>query len=275
MLSPRTTFIAAALLASIPAAGFSQQQDARRNLPDAQTTPGAQNVAPGGTADFNDLSPTPWFADPATRNQLRLSNTQYEELQRIYENQYQEYQRNLQQQLEADLQAEQRAVERNRLRQQFQRDLNRRVEREFQDAPFRSRFRQLARQYQGYGAFADPDVQQSLSLTPQQRTRLNRLDAEWDRDVNALMRRHRNNPQQLQRDFADLQRQRARNVNSILAQEQLQSWREMVGDPYDFPITSYVPGGDSQSLTDAIRLRGQGPTGVTRPGSSTVPDVSP
>lgn len=278
----------AALAACFPLSAYSQQPGTGEagtstspNAPPPDANSGSVTTgddlrdALGATLEQRGyINPTPWFADPATRAQLRLNNAQYARLKRLYDAQYRQYQQRLAQQLRADLDAEQSATRRRELRQQFHRDLSNRLDTEFQDDEFRTRFRQLNRQFQGYGAFANPDIQEDLKLTAQQRARLNRMDADWDRRVQQLMSRHRNNPEQLQQEFAELQRARARQVESVLAPEQLEAWNGMIGDRFDFPATTYIPG-ESQSVEDALRLRGRGPDGVTRPGTSTVPDVSP
>src|SRR5690606_22565948 len=109
----------------------------------------------------------------------------------------------------------------------------------FGNAPFRDRYNQLNMQYRGYEAFTDPQVTQQLQLTNGQQQRLQSLAADWNAEMQRLSQVDPENSRQVQQQLDRLRRAGARELRTILSQDQYQQWQQMVGDPFDFPADTY------------------------------------
>lgn len=97
-----------------------------------------------------------------------------------------------------------------------------------------NRYRQLQYQNDRFNAFNDPDVQKRLNLTEDQRRQL-REQIEWN-DVQ--MRNWRDQAQtdrvKAQQLYQEYQRQYNERFNKFLTPDQQKTFREMVGEPYEF-----------------------------------------
>jgi len=91
-----------------------------------------------------------------------------------------------------------------------------------------------ALQNQGLGAFNNPQVQQSLQLTPAQQNQLRKLELQSNNNLLNINRRFASDPQTAARGRDEVQRQQLGQLNSILNPQQLQMWRQMTGNPLVF-----------------------------------------
>jgi hypothetical protein len=105
---------------------------------------------------------------------------------------------------------------------------------------------QLQLQFQGFGAFDDPSIQQRLQLTDQQRVRLERLQQDWKQRMSNLGANFASN-RNSRASFNELRREAGDRISEILTDEQRRKWSEMLGDPYDFPPTAYFTFDDSNN----------------------------
>jgi hypothetical protein len=135
-------------------------------------------------------------------------------------------------------QQQQQVLRLQELRNRYATEFNTAVDSTFTDPATRQRFNQLNWQYQGVGAFNDPMVQQQLKLTPQQRQQFATLNAEWRQTLMELQRESRTNLTQQQ--FDDLRARFMSRLNTLLTPAQQQQWAQLIGQPYEFPYTSYL-----------------------------------
>jgi hypothetical protein len=101
------------------------------------------------------------------------------------------------------------------------------------------RFNQLNLQQQGLGAFTDPQLQKQLLLTEQQLLQLRKAGDVFDRDLQGILRDAA--AADAQRRFDALMRLRSEQINSVLNQQQQQSFQRMIGQPFTFPMPTSAP----------------------------------
>lgn len=136
------------------------------------------------------------------------------------------------------------------------------VDSTFTDPAMRQRFNQLNWQYQGPAAFNNRQIQQQLNLTAQQRQQLRSLAGEWRQQLLNARRDNRTNLTAEQ--FEALRNRFNQRLNTVLTPEQQRMWTQMIGEPYDFPVTAYFP---QNAGRNASRV-GIG-TGVQQTGDAT------
>jgi hypothetical protein len=159
------------------------------------------------------------------------------------------------------IEEQQRLARLQQLQDQFRNDFNTSLDATFTDPAMRQRFNQLNLQSQGLGAFNDPAIQQQLNLSAQQRQQLAALNAQWRRDLMNLQRGNRNNLTQA--EFDALRAQYAARLNAILTVQQQQSWGQLVGQPFNFPFTIFLP-----PTEPVVDRRGDSPTTNQAPAPS-------
>jgi serine/threonine protein kinase len=105
----------------------------------------------------------------------------------------------------------------------------------------RQRLRQIALQAQGPGAFREADLADALKLTPDQRDRIGRIEAETC--FIAPEGRGAGGPAGDQRKGREAKLQAAsKRIQDVLTLEQRQRWRELTGEPFQGPLTRCPPG---------------------------------
>lgn len=223
---------------------------------------------------MNGVSPTPWFADPAVRRQIGLSNAQLNRLNQAYLAALQQFNQDVARvgTITPPNAPEQRTAALQQFQNRFNADFNATVNSTLTDSAMRSRFHQLGLQFRGLGAFSDPLIQQQLGLTPRQQQQLRRLAAEFRRDLTQLRRDARANPNVVQQQFDDLQTQFANRLNRVLSPSQQQLWTQLTGQPFQFPATVFVP--PTTTAPAAVPPATTSPTAVQpTPGTTTVPQT--
>ena len=151
---------------------------------------GLRNSAAGVSTNvdtLNGVSQTPFFSDPGARQQLNLNNTQYNALNRAYQNAYNRYNQAVNN-LSPNLTEQQRALQMQQLQAQFNQSLAATVNGTFNNPQTLARYNQLNRQFMGFNAFNDPAIRQQLNLTPDQVRQLRTLSNNWRQQLQQFRR---------------------------------------------------------------------------------------
>jgi hypothetical protein len=104
------------------------------------------------------------------------------------------------------------------------------------------RYRQLEFQYQGPGAFSNPEVRSRLNLSTDQAQRLQELH-EQNTHWMQMFLAPGGSGQDAATRYSDYRRQLSEKTNAILNPDQRRVWQEMTGDPYDFRVPATPPNG--------------------------------
>jgi hypothetical protein len=171
------------------------------------------------------------------RQQLQLNPNQYRQLSRVYENAWEQYQKGLNR-LGPNLTDVQRQERMQALQQRFYQTYNRALDSTLTNPQLRQRYNQLNRQYQGFGAFNDPQLQQGLNITPTQQQQLSNMSNQWNQQMEQLRQQAATNPEASLQQFAQMQQQARQQMGSVLTPQQQQNWPQMVGDNYNFPFNA-------------------------------------
>jgi len=175
-------------------------------------------------AGENGISQNPFFSNQAVRQQLRMNDTQFNSLNRAYQDAYTNYQNSLNG-LGKNLTADQRNQQMEMLQNKFNDRFNQNVNSTLTDPGVRTRFEQLNRQYMGLSNFNNPAIQKQLNLTPQQLNQIRQLSTSIrSQESNA-------NPSLNQ---SQLYSQTWDQLNSILTPQQQQTWSQLTGERFDF-----------------------------------------
>jgi hypothetical protein len=132
----------------------------------------------------------------------------------------------------------------------------------------RQRFNQLGLQFQSFDAFNNPQIQQQLNLTAQQRQQLQTLAAQWRNQLRELQtgNRARLTPEQ----WNALRSQFMNRMNTVLTPEQQQLWAQLIGPTFNFPITAYAPPTNPPAATNRA-----GGAGRVQQGGTTTGGIAP
>jgi hypothetical protein len=172
---------------------------------------------------------------------LKFNDQQFNALNRAYGQAYTKYNIGVGR-IGNTLTEQERAQKLQDLRQAFNQDLNKAVQDTLTDQQQRQRFGELYWQYQGAGAFSDPQVRERLKLNDEQFQRLNQLNDAQARQMAELTREFQKDPEVAGGRFDKMRRQQADQINAILNAQQQQSWRQMMGEPYTFQPGVFFPG---------------------------------
>lgn len=204
---------------------------------------------------------SPFFTDPGVRRQLNMNESQFNTLNRAYQNAYGRYNQNVRR-LNNNLTPQQRQLQMQAFANQFQDEFGRTLDTTFTDPRYRARYDQLNRQYMGFNAFNNPRIQRQFNLTPQQMVQIRQLASVWREQLNRMRGQdgnfNINNVDQQQ--WAALYNQYWDQVNAVLTPEQQQLWTQFVGQRYTFPPQVY------NFDNDFFNNQGQNPDG-TVPGN--------
>jgi len=142
-----------------------------------------------------------------------------------------------------NLTAGERAARVAQLQQQYANEWNKSAADIFNEQQA-ARYRQLQLQYGGFNAFNDPDLARRFNLTDAQRRMLNE-SIDWSRgqmaDYYRLPPAERERALRLYRDYRTQYNER---FNRFLTPDQVRTWREMTGEPFDFPPPTFTPPGN-------------------------------
>lgn len=220
----------------LPGTAAQERLGAEQRVPQTQPAPGLRREQQR-MSNYGTFRDRPWFENRSVREQLGLNDNEYNDLNRSYGNAYGSYRRRM-----AELNDLSNAQRRERLReyrQEFNNTFSQNVDRVFTDPERRTRYNQLYNQYRNYNTFNDPTVRQQLNLTPQQRQQLSRYSRAWNDDMRRLERAYANNPDRVSQQYRQLQDRYWDQVESLLNDQQRQTWQGMTGERYDFPPETY------------------------------------
>jgi len=187
---------------------------------------GRSNLNPNaGETGANGISQNPFFSNQNVRQQLKLNDTQYNSLNRAYQNAYTNYNTRLNG-LGKNLTSDQRAQQMEALQNQFNDRFNQSVNSTLSDPSTRTRFEQLNRQYMGLSNFNNPAIQKQLNLTPAQLNQFRQLSTSMRSQESGANANGSNGQNQYAQTWE--------RINSILTPEQQQTWSQLTGERFDF-----------------------------------------
>jgi hypothetical protein len=179
------------------------------------------------------ITQTPWFAEQNLRNQLRLTDDQFNRLNTAYGQQWNRY--NTAQGQLGTLSDQQRTQREQELSGAFYKDFGQGTNDVLQPEQ-RQRFNQLGLQYRGYDAFNDPAIRERLRLTDRQLELMRRQGEEYGTRLGEILKNRTGTDQDAYRkQFEGLQKEMHARITTVLTEEQRAAWRELTGEPYDFP----------------------------------------
>lgn len=217
---------------------FSQQA-AGQGAAAAQGTAGQAGAQGSAQFNYGGITQQPWFADQGIRQQLRLNDNQYNQLNKAWGTQWQTYSRGMGQL--NNVPEDQRAARMSEMNQNFNRGFSTATKDVFTPEQ-QQRYNQLYYQYQGYNAFNDPQVQQKLNLTDAQKQKLRQYSTQFQTQQNDINKSVTTDRQGAGKRFGELRNRDRDFTNSFLTDEQRQTWRQMTGEPYTFSSTSTTTG---------------------------------
>lgn len=136
-----------------------------------------------------------------------------------------------------------------------------------------ARYQQLQLQMNGFNAFNDPVVQQSLNLTDDQLAAL-REQIVWSQQQQAVIQQQAAVDQaRAQELFNAFNAEAQTRQNQFLTPEQRQSWAQLTGDPFSFPPMFPAATGQTAIGPGGVPIT-PGATGTTVTGPGGVP-ISP
>lgn len=187
---------------------------------------------------YNGINENPWYSNQAIREHLNLTEDQFNQLNTTYKTAWTRYNDGVTQ-LGENLNDVERTQRLGELNNTFNRDWNQATGTVFTQPNDRQRFNQLYWQYQQYGAFNDPTLQQKLNLTDAQRQKFRDYDRDWNRQMAKWNADYANNRESVINSYNQYQRDFQNNVNSVLTPQQREQWQSLVGKPYAFTPDVY------------------------------------
>lgn len=242
-----TWAVSCSLLFAQATGGAAQAAQGAKSAQGAQGKAGAAaqpgGIRAGGNVGANagmnfGIRQNPWFADQTVRQQLRLNEGQFNQLNRNHSEAFNRFNQGSTA-LGRDLNNEQRMQRMRELSSSYNRDFMTGVESQITDPQQRQRFNQLYLQYQGLGAFNDPSVQKQLNLSAEQGQKLNEIWSEWNSQYGVLNDEFRTDASGTSKRFGEMRSEINRRLDSVLNPEQKKIWREMTGESFEFPATVY------------------------------------
>jgi hypothetical protein len=219
------------------------QQVPGQYLPNGQFVPNVQPTPLGGAYRFSQIfgaiapnyviSPTPWFSNYALRQQLELSNMQYENLSRAYADAYTRYNEAVAA-LPVGMAIAEREGRLQALEESFNTDVNAAAEANVTDPQALQRFNELKLKNQNRTPSSAPVAQGHMALTAEQQRRLGLMAYQWNQLMNQLRARAANGQTVTDNDLNELRQQAQLQIESTLTPYQLAIWPQLVGPFYDF-----------------------------------------
>jgi 2-oxoglutarate dehydrogenase complex dehydrogenase (E1) component-like enzyme len=186
---------------------------------------------------FQNPSQVPWFYNQDVRTNIKLNDDQFNRLNKAYLDAYGGYQKAVSD-LSPSLTNDQRITRTNELARDFYANFNNTAG-GIIGPDQRTRYNQLWLQYQGPQVFADPTVMGKLSLTPEQRNKFNRWNQDWMNEMNVISAKYATDPKAANTQFNNLWKTNNDRVNAILNDQQRQTWNELTGNAFNFPVNAY------------------------------------
>jgi hypothetical protein len=202
---------------------------------------------------WSPIGQTPWFSNPAIQKQLNINGEQFNQLNRAHGQAWNTYQNDV---MQLDANTTLSAADRAQRMQEFEGNFHKNFITganellKNQDQAFAQRFNQMSRQYRSYGAFNDPVVQEKLSLTSDQRQKLNEYNQQWTNRMHDLNGTFSKDPTTASNQFTLMRKQYDERINSALNKQQQLIWQRLIGEPYNFqPGAYFQPGSQPPETT--------------------------
>jgi len=193
-----------------------------------------------GNAQNGFMNQTPFFSDPGVRQQLNMTDTQFNTLNRNYQDAVARFNAQVNR-LSPGLTADQRALQMDRLTQQFNQSLSGNLNSTLGNPQTVNRFNQLNRQFTGLNAFNDPTIRQQLNLSPDQLRQLRTVQHNFRQQLQQFRRGAGNDLNSVdQTQWNQLMGQYVSTLNNILTPEQQQMWQQQIGQPFTFSPTLFM-----------------------------------
>jgi hypothetical protein len=193
---------------------------------------------------YSPFGQTAWFANQDIRQHLKFNDKQYDQLNRAYGNAWAAYQKGVGS-LPMTLTPEQRDQRIQELQRDFYKNYSAATNDIITDPQMRARYKQLYLQYRGYDAFYDPQVQEKLALTDAQRQMLKQYHQEWNKSMGEMYGDFQSNPDAVSKRFSEMRKRDIERTEKLLNEQQRQTWRQMIGDPYNFQPNVYFPAAEN------------------------------
>ena len=226
-----TKWLSAALAVTLLASTAAQAQQ-------KGVQPQGQKGAPVQGTYHGGYGQTPWFGNQEVRQHFKLSDEQYNQLNKGYGTYYGQYQTGMKD-IGKDMTDEQRTLKMRELQQGFDKNMSTTANGVFTDPQQKERYNQLYLQYQGYNAFSDPIVQQKLNLTAEQRQQLGQQGQAWNKQMNTFSTGYTTDPEGTTKKFNEMRTQNGERINTVLTPDQQKSWQQITGPSYNFQPSAY------------------------------------
>jgi hypothetical protein len=181
----------------------------------------------------------PWFGAEGLQNELELDDDQIRRLNDAYGATWKQMRAN-QADSGSDLDEEARDQRLSEYRSRFDDEFNRSTSDVFRNDAQRDRFNQLRMQYQGYGAFTNPQLRSQLNLNDTQLRQLEELNRDWDTNINDFRNTYASDRAGTTSRFNDFNANARTRFEGILNDQQRQQFNDMVGEPFDFGADAYL-----------------------------------
>jgi len=202
-----------------------------------RTDPPGTTNGPGGTPSSGlRYAPTPWYGERGVRNQLKLTDEQYQRLHQGYGTAYS----GIAPPTATDLTEQQRQERMQQNYATFYKNLDTST-RQVLTPEQQNRYNQLWMQYRGYDAVLDPTTREKLKLTDAQVQLLNKYNTEYHRQYGNLVSQYGKNPKDANTAYNELNPYVGNRISSVFDENQRRQWTDMTGAPYRFePFYGYA-----------------------------------
>ena len=108
------------------------------------------------------------------------------------------------------------------------------------------RLREISLQEQGIRALADPDIENELKMTEEQKQKIKGIFKETMKQRMELVSTGGGNSEEAKKKMADLRKSMEEKMQNVLTAEQKAKWKELTGEPFKGEI-HFEPAGGSRS----------------------------
>lgn len=225
------------------AAVYSQDSDPLPQVGDTLPSDEGSELTDSGGYFPDDEEP--WFGVEGLQDELELDNDQIRRLNDAYGATWKQMRAN-QSDSGSDLDEEARNQRLSEYRSRFDDEFNRSINDVFRNDAQRNRFNQLRMQYQGYGAFTNPQLRSQLNLNDTQIRQLEELNRDWDTNMNEFRDTYASDREGTMGRFNDFNASARARFEGILNDQQRQQYNDMVGEPFDFGADAYLRNGSTR-----------------------------
>jgi hypothetical protein len=248
------------------AAVYSQDSDTLPQVGD--TLPSDEGSELTDSGGYYPDDEEPWFGAEGLQDELELDDDQIRRLNDAYGATWKQM-RAHQADSGSDLDEEARAQRINEYRSRFDDEFNRSIGDVFRNDAQRNRFNQLRMQYQGYGAFTNPQLRSQLNLNDTQIRQLQELNRDWDTNINDLRGSYASDREGTTGRFNDFNASARTRFEGILNDQQREQFNQMTGEPFDFGADTFLRSGTTRLGTQNSGAGVDTGLGTSRAGTGT------